>query len=57
METSRTNAQYKKKLQIQLVVRDRMNSIRPMNLFRTTDTTDTTIWRPGLMKKAKGKFP
>ena len=31
--------------------RDRMNSICPMNFFRTTDTTDTTdttIWKPGL---------
>ena len=40
-----------KKRQIQLVVRDRMNSICPMNFFRTTDTTettDTTIWKPGL---------
>ena len=39
-----------KKRQIQLVVRDRMNSICPMNFFRTTDktdTTDTTIWKPG----------
>ena len=29
----------------------RMNSICPMNFFRTTDTTDTTdttIWKPGL---------
>ena len=28
-----------------------MNSVRPMNFFRTTDTTDTTdttIWKPGL---------
>ena len=32
-----------KKRQIQLV-RDRMNSICPMNFFRTTDTT---IWKPG----------
>ena len=32
---------------MQLVVRDRMNSIGPMNFFRTTDTTDTTIWKPG----------
>ena len=40
-----------KKRQIQLVVRDRMNSLCPMNFFRTTDTTDTTdttIWKPGL---------
>ena len=40
-----------KKLQIQLVVRHRMNSMGPMNFFRTTDTTDTTdttIWKPGL---------
>ena len=39
-----------KKRQIQLFVRDRMNSIYPMNLFRMTDTTDTTdtmIWKPG----------
>ena len=39
-----------RKRQIQLVVRDRMNSICPMNFFRTTDTTDTTdttIWKPG----------
>ena len=35
------------KRQIQLVVRDRMNSICPMNFFRTTDTTGTTIWKPG----------
>ena len=33
--------------QKQLVLRDRMNSICPMNFFRTTDTTDTTIWKPG----------
>ena len=29
-----------------------MNSIGPMNFFRTTDTTDTTdttIWKPGLI--------
>ena len=28
-----------------------MNSIGPMNFFRTTDTTDTTdttVWKPGL---------
>ena len=24
-----------------------MNSICPMNFFRTTDTTDTTIWKAG----------
>ena len=36
-----------KKRQIQLVVRDRMNSICPMNFLRTTDTTDTMIWKPG----------
>ena len=24
-----------------------MNSIGPMNFFCTTDTTDTTIWKPG----------
>ena len=35
---------------IQPVVRDRMNSIGPMNFFRTTDTTDTTMWKPGLSK-------
>ena len=31
-----------------------MNSICPMNFFRTTDatdTTDTTIWKPGLKTK------
>ena len=39
-----------KKRQIQLVVRERMNSICPMNFFRTTDTTDTTISKPGLRK-------
>ena len=33
------------KRQNELVVRDKMNSIRPMNFFRTTDTT---IWKPGL---------
>ena len=37
-----------KKRQIQLAVRDRMNSICPLNFFRTMDTTDTTIWKPGL---------
>ena len=38
-----------KKRQMQLFERDRMNSICPMNFFRTTDTTtDTTIWKPGL---------
>ena len=51
METSSTTAQYKRNDRlIQLVVRDRMNSICPMNCFRTTDTTDTTdttIWKPG----------
>ena len=36
-----------KKRQMQLVVRYRMNSICPMIFFRTTDTTDTTIWKPG----------
>ena len=41
-----------KKRQIQLVVRDRMNSICPMNFFRTTDTTDTTIWKPGFNASA-----
>ena len=39
-----------KKRQIQLVVRDRMNSICPVNFFRTTDATDTTIWKPGFTK-------
>ena len=43
------------KREIQLVVRDRMNSICPMNFFRRTDTTDTTdtmsIWKPGLIFK------
>ena len=38
-----------KKRQIQLFVRDRMNFICPLNFFRTTDTTDTTIWKPGLI--------
>ena len=44
-----------KKRQIQVVVLDRMNSICPMNFFRTigttdtTDTTDTTIWKPGFI--------
>ena len=59
METSRTNTiqedtiqkdTIQKKRQIQLVVRDRMNSICPMKFFRTTDTTDTTIWKPGFRK-------
>ena len=36
-----------KKPQMQFVVQDRMNSICPMIFFRTTDTTDTTIWKPG----------
>ena len=51
METSRTDAQYKRNDIYTLVVRDRMNSICPMSFFRTTDTTDTTdttIWKPGL---------
>ena len=42
------NCSIQQKREIQLVVRDRMNSICPMNFFRTTDTTDTTIWKPGL---------
>ena len=42
-----------KKRQIQLFVRDRMNSICPMNFFRKTDTTDTTIWKPGLKTRTK----
>ena len=37
-----------------------MNSICPMNCFRTTDTTDTTdttIWKPGLRNtKSKSKY-
>ena len=41
-----------KKRQTQLFVRDRMNSICPTYFFRTTDTTDTTIWKPGLMMTA-----
>ena len=40
-------------LVVQLVVRERMNSIWPMNFFRTTDTTDTTIWKPGLTSKTR----
>ena len=28
-------------------LRDRMNSICPVNFFHSTDTTDTTIWKPG----------
>ena len=46
-----------KKRQIQLVARDRMNSICPMNFFRTTDTTDTTdttIWKPGFAFRVFG---
>ena len=27
-----------------------MNSICAMNFFRTTDTTDTTIWKPGFSR-------
>ena len=40
--------QKKRQMQLRLFVRDRMNSICPMNFFRTTDTTDTTIWKPVL---------
>ena len=35
-----------------------MNSMGPMNFFRTTDTTDTTdttIWKPGL-KQSSGSI-
>ena len=54
METSRTNAQYKRNDRyIQLVVRDRMNSICLMNFLRTTDKTDTTIWKPGFMETSR----
>ena len=56
METSRTNAQYKR---LQLVVQDRMNSICPMNFFRTTDTTDstdTTIWKPPFKLRTVGNL-
>ena len=46
-----------KKAQIQLFVRDRMNSICPMNFFRSTDTTDTTIWKPGFkLENLNGHF-
>ena len=48
-----------KKRQIQLFVRDTMNSICPMNFFRTTDTTDTTdttIWKPGLRPGLRASF-
>ena len=45
-----------KKRQIQLDVRDRMNSTCPMNFFRTTDTTDTTIWKPDLTIKNAANF-
>ena len=44
------NCSIQQKWQIQRVVRDRMNSICPMNFFRTADTTDTTIWKPGLIE-------
>ena len=36
-----------------------MNSICPMNFFRTTDTTDTTdttIWKPGLIMSREQKI-
>ena len=48
-----------KKRQIQLFVLDRMNSICPMNFFRTTDTTDTTdttIWKTGFRYSKFLKF-
>ena len=32
-----------------------MNSIGPMNFFRTTDTTDTTIWKPALSHRRMNK--
>ena len=32
-----------------------MNSICPMNFFRTTDTTDTTIWKPGFERVGNWK--
>ena len=59
METSRINAQYKRNDNIQLFVRDRMNSICPMKFFRTTDTTDTTdttIWKPGFTAEIKQNY-
>ena len=31
-----------------------MNCICPMNFFRTIDTTDTTIWKPGLIDTSQG---
>ena len=36
-----------------------MNSICPMNFFRTTDTTDTTditIWKPGFTDEIEKKL-
>ena len=33
-----------------------MNSICPMNFFRTSDTTDTTIWKPGFTPLHSGAF-
>ena len=37
-----------------------MNSICPMNFFRTTDTTDTTdttIWKPGFRELKQPRRP
>ena len=34
----------------------RMNSICAMNFFRSTDTTDTTIWKPGFTEETHGNM-
>ena len=48
METSCTTTQYNRNDRYNVLYEIEMNSICHMNFFRTTDTTDTTIWKPGL---------
>ena len=46
METSRKDAQYKRNDGYNVLYE--IEWILSMNFFRTTDTIDTTIWKPGL---------
>ena len=52
METSRTNAQYKRNDRYNVLYEIEWILSDLWNFFRTTDTTDTTIRKPGLRKTA-----
>ena len=51
METSRTNAQYKRNDRYNLLLYEIEGILSVLWIFfRTTDTKDTTIWKPGYME-------